>query len=175
MRPKRSDSLTALFALPHPEFRQFSHGLHDLRRTTATMLTAQLGLSLELVATVIGHEAGGAQTRTLTRHYVHDDFVDRKADALARWDRRLRQILAGETGKGSRPAGLTPVHQAVLFFSAARRATLISSGCQKKKFAVRERKDVLFVLAPPAPPAPPVVEQSAATGSVNCSTTTLSP
>jgi hypothetical protein len=27
MRPKRSDSLTALFALPHPEFRQFSHGL----------------------------------------------------------------------------------------------------------------------------------------------------
>jgi hypothetical protein len=31
MRPKRSDSLTALFALPHPEFRQFSHGLHKLR------------------------------------------------------------------------------------------------------------------------------------------------
>ena len=29
MRPKRSDSLTALFALPRPEFRQFPHGLRE--------------------------------------------------------------------------------------------------------------------------------------------------
>jgi integrase len=72
---------------------------HDLRRTTATMLTAGLGLPLDLVASVLGHEAGGAQTRTLTRHYVRDDFVDAKAQALAKWDRRLRSILAGEVGK----------------------------------------------------------------------------
>jgi integrase len=72
---------------------------HDLRRTTATMMAAQLKLPLELVATVVGHEAGGAHTHTLTRHYVHDDFIDSKAQALAKWDRRLRQILAGEAGK----------------------------------------------------------------------------
>jgi integrase len=72
---------------------------HDLRRTTATMMTAQLGLPLELVAMVVGHTAGGSQTQTLVRHYVHDDFVDRKAHALAAWDRRLRAILAGEEGK----------------------------------------------------------------------------
>jgi integrase len=71
---------------------------HDMRRTVATKMV-KLGLSLELVATVVGHSAGNARTSTLVRHYVHDDFIDRKADALARWDRRLRQILAGEAGK----------------------------------------------------------------------------
>ena len=48
---------------------------------------------------VVGHTTGGSQTQTLVRHYVHDDFVDRKATALAPWDRRLRSILAGEAGK----------------------------------------------------------------------------
>jgi integrase len=72
---------------------------HDLRRSTATAMTAQLGLPLELVATVVGHSAGGAQTQTLVRHYVHDDFTNRKLQALAQWDRRLRSILAGEAGK----------------------------------------------------------------------------
>jgi integrase len=71
---------------------------HDLRRTVATEM-AKLGLSLEVVAIVVGHKAGGAGASTLVRHYVHDDFVDRKADALAAWDRRLRAILAGEAGK----------------------------------------------------------------------------
>ena len=80
---------------------------HDLRRTVATMMTAKLSLSLELVAMVVGHTAGGAQTQTLVRHYVHDDFADRKAIGLAQWDRRLRQILAGEARKGGRLAGLT--------------------------------------------------------------------
>ena len=72
---------------------------HDLRRTTATGM-AKLGLPLDLIATVLGHEAGGgSETRTLRKHYVHDDFVDRKAAALAAWDRRLRAILTGESGK----------------------------------------------------------------------------
>lgn len=67
---------------------------HDLRRT-ASVSMAKLGISLETVAMVIGHEAGDG-TRTLARHYLPDDFLDRKADALAKWDRRLRSILAGE-------------------------------------------------------------------------------
>ena len=71
---------------------------HDLRRSAATMMT-KLGLSLELVATIVGHTAGGAATSTLVRHYVHDEFIDRKAAGLAQWDRRLRAILAGEVGK----------------------------------------------------------------------------
>jgi integrase len=72
---------------------------HDLRRTAATMMTAQLSLPLELVAMVVGHTAAGGQTHTLVRHYVHDGFVDRKSHALAAWDGRLRQILADEAGK----------------------------------------------------------------------------
>ncbi len=72
---------------------------HDLRRTTATMMTAQLELPFELVAALVGHTVGGAQTSTLVRYYIRDDFLDRKATALAAWDRRLRAILAGEDGK----------------------------------------------------------------------------
>ena len=71
---------------------------HDLRRSAATMMT-KLGLQLELVATIVGHTAGGAGTATLVRHYVHDEFLDRKALGLGQWDRRLRSILAGENGK----------------------------------------------------------------------------
>ena len=72
---------------------------HDLRRTVATEM-AKLGLPLDLIATVLGHEAGGgSETRTLRKHYVHDDFVDRKATALAKWDRRLRAVLTGEDDK----------------------------------------------------------------------------
>jgi integrase len=71
---------------------------HDLRRTVATEM-AKLGLPLDLVATVLGQEAGGGETRILRKHYVHNQFVDRKTAALAKWDQRLRSILDGEAGK----------------------------------------------------------------------------
>jgi integrase len=77
--------------LPIDRFRT-----HDLRRTVATVMVAQLKLPLELVAIVVGHTVGGSQTQTLVRNYVHDDFVDRKGDALTKWDRHLRSILAGD-------------------------------------------------------------------------------
>jgi integrase len=67
---------------------------HDLRRT-ASVSMVKLGISLETVAMVIGHEAGHG-TRTLARHYLPDDFIDRKTQALTNWDRRLRQIHVGE-------------------------------------------------------------------------------
>ena len=66
---------------------------HDLRRSMATMMT-KLGLPLELTAMIVGHTAGGAGTQTLVRHYVFEEFIDRKADGLAIWDGRLREILA---------------------------------------------------------------------------------
>jgi integrase len=68
---------------------------HDLRRTFATMLV-EMGVALDLVAAIVGHESGGKDTRTLVRHYVRTDMLERKAHALRTWDERLRAIIAGE-------------------------------------------------------------------------------
>ena len=68
---------------------------HDLRRTFATML-AEMGIALDLVAAIVGHELGGKDTRTLVRHYVHTDMLERKAQALKAWDDRLKGIVLGE-------------------------------------------------------------------------------
>ena len=67
---------------------------HDLRRTVATML-AEMGITLDLVAAVVGHEAGGKETRTLVRHYVHTDLIERKIHVLRAWDERMQNIIAG--------------------------------------------------------------------------------
>ena len=67
---------------------------HDLRCTVATML-AEMGVALDLVAAVIGHEAGGKETRTLVRHYVRTDLIERKVHVLRAWDERLQDIVAG--------------------------------------------------------------------------------
>lgn len=67
---------------------------HDLRRTVATML-ADMGIALELVAAVVGHEAGSKDTRTLVRHYIRTDQIERKTQVLHRWDERLEAIVAG--------------------------------------------------------------------------------
>ena len=67
---------------------------HDLRRTVATML-AEMGIALDLVAAVVGREAGGKETRTLVRHYVRTNLIERKAHVLRSWDERLRDIVAG--------------------------------------------------------------------------------
>lgn len=83
--------------LPIPHFRT-----HDLRRTVATGL-ADLGIALDLVAAVLGHEAGSSTTRTLVRHYVRTDAVDRKRVALEAWEARIRAILEGEA---ERPANV---------------------------------------------------------------------
>ena len=67
---------------------------HDLRRTVATML-AEMGITLDLVAAVVGHEAGTKETRTLVRHYVRTDLIERKVNVLRAWDERLQGIVAG--------------------------------------------------------------------------------
>jgi integrase len=68
---------------------------HDLRRTVATMLV-EMGTPLDAVAAVIGHEAGGRETRTLVRHYVRTDLLDRKRAILALWDAHVRALIARE-------------------------------------------------------------------------------
>jgi integrase len=67
---------------------------HDLRRTAVTHM-AKLGLSLDIVAAVIGHEPGGKDVRILVKHYLRDEFVERKTLALKTWDEHLRGIIAG--------------------------------------------------------------------------------
>jgi integrase len=69
---------------------------HDLRRSAATMMV-ELGIPLDLVAAIVGHEAGGRDTRTLVRHYVRTDLIDRKRAALEIWDRHLVAIVEGKT------------------------------------------------------------------------------
>ena len=68
---------------------------HDLRRTFATML-AEMGIAFDLVAAIVGHGPGGRDTRTLVRHYVDSDLLERKAGALRAWDERLKSIVSGE-------------------------------------------------------------------------------
>ena len=68
---------------------------HDLRRTVASGM-AELGISLETIAAVIGHEAGTKGTRTLVRHYVKADLLERKTVALEAWERHLMSLIAGE-------------------------------------------------------------------------------
>jgi hypothetical protein len=47
---------------------------------------------------VVGHEAGGKETRTLVRHYVRTDLIERKLNVLRSWDERLQDIVAGREG-----------------------------------------------------------------------------
>ncbi len=67
---------------------------HDLRRTVATGLV-DLGIPYELTAGVLGHEVGVKEVKTLIRHYVRTDLLERKSNALLAWDTRLRQIVCG--------------------------------------------------------------------------------
>ena len=73
---------------------------HDLRRTVATQLT-EMAIPLELVAAIVGHESGGRETRTLVRHYVRTDLLDRKRTVLEAWDRRLSEIIEGKLPSGN--------------------------------------------------------------------------
>ena len=69
---------------------------HDLRRTFATALD-EMGVNIELIAAIVGHEASvSRETRTLVRHYLHSDKLDRKRAVLEAWDARLRSILRGD-------------------------------------------------------------------------------
>lgn len=66
---------------------------HDLRRTFATMLV-DLGISLDAVASVIGHVGGSRETRTLVRHYVRTDLLEQKSRTLVAWDKHLASLLS---------------------------------------------------------------------------------
>jgi integrase len=80
---------------------------HDLRRTVASQMAA-MGIPLETIALTVGHAAGGKATRTLVKHYVFDEMLDRKRRALKAWDQRLRSILVGASD-----SNVAPLHKLV--------------------------------------------------------------
>jgi hypothetical protein len=59
-------------------------------------MLAEMGIALDLVAAIVGHEAGGKDPRTLVRHYVRSDLLERKTHALRSWDERLKVIVRGK-------------------------------------------------------------------------------
>lgn len=67
---------------------------HDIRRTVATQLI-EIGMNYDIVAAVLGHEAGDRNTRTLVKHYVRSDLIPQKTVALKAWDDRLARIIDG--------------------------------------------------------------------------------
>lgn len=82
------------FLLNHPvPIAKF--GTHDLRRTVVTQMAEDLGVSLDTIARVIGHQAGSKSTRVLVKHYVAAEFIAEKTDALTLWDARLQSIVGG--------------------------------------------------------------------------------
>jgi hypothetical protein len=58
-------------------------------------MLAEMGVALDLVAAIVGHETGARETRVLVRHYVRTDMLERKAHALRTWDERLKAIVIG--------------------------------------------------------------------------------
>lgn len=68
---------------------------HDLRRTAVSSMAA-LGLPLDVIAMIVGHENGARSTTTLRKHYIHTDPVEKKRTVLKAWDEHLRAIIAGE-------------------------------------------------------------------------------
>jgi hypothetical protein len=60
-----------------------------------------MGVALDLVAAVVGHEAGSRDTRTLVRHYVRTDLVDRKRAVLTAWDHRVQEIILAREYSGN--------------------------------------------------------------------------
>jgi hypothetical protein len=85
--------LTRRTALPIGVFTS-----HDLRRTFATML-AEMGVALDMVAAIVGHESGGKDTRTLVRHYVHTERLSARRRRSARGTSGSRASCLAKSAK----------------------------------------------------------------------------
>jgi integrase len=78
---------------------------HDLRRTVATALV-DMGIPLDTVAAVIGHDAGRKGTRTLVRHYVRTEQIQRKAQVLGAWNEKVESLLFEGVGSLEPPRAI---------------------------------------------------------------------
>ena len=66
---------------------------HDLRRTASTTMTAN-GISREIVSKIVNHSEPG-----VTRIYDRYSYDKEKKNAMNKWDRILKRIISGDTGK----------------------------------------------------------------------------
>ncbi|WP_444851215.1 tyrosine-type recombinase/integrase [Neoaquamicrobium sediminum] len=67
---------------------------HDLRRTVVSGMD-ELGIALDTIAAVVGHQRGSRDTRTLVKHYSRPKLDERIEAALSAWDRHLGDIIEG--------------------------------------------------------------------------------
>lgn len=67
---------------------------HDLRRTVVSQMD-ELGIRLDDIAAVVGHQRGTKATQTLVRHYARPKLDERVEAALKAWDGRLAEIIKG--------------------------------------------------------------------------------
>jgi len=89
-RPLRSDDVGLAL---NNRTRPLAHfTTHDLRRTFVSVLD-ELGVPLETIAAAIGHRRGGAETRTLIRHYSRPNLDNRIEGAFSIWDQHVSQLL----------------------------------------------------------------------------------
>ncbi|WP_374622457.1 tyrosine-type recombinase/integrase [Devosia sp.] len=68
---------------------------HDLRRTVVSKMD-ELGISLDTIAAVIGHQRGSASTRVLVRHYSRPVLDAQVEVALNAWAAHLAGIVEGK-------------------------------------------------------------------------------
>jgi integrase len=68
--------------------------LRDIRRTAETMLAA-MGVNRDIRAQLLSHGISGVQAM----HYDRHDYIKEKADALAKWEKRLAEIEKGKKTK----------------------------------------------------------------------------
>lgn len=80
---------------------------HDLRRTVASRLD-DLGVPLDTIAAVLGHQRGTAATRTLVRHYSRPQLDARVGSALALWERTISDKISGRLGNNVIQIGANP-------------------------------------------------------------------
>ena len=57
----------------------------------------EMGIALDTIAAVVGHQRGSRNTHTVIGHYSRPRLDDRVEAALVAWDARLRAIIEGET------------------------------------------------------------------------------
>jgi integrase len=68
---------------------------HDLRRTVASTMYAELNISRDVIGLLVGHSGDDDKNaRTLIRHYLPTDLIKRKTAALKDWDAHLRAIIS---------------------------------------------------------------------------------
>ncbi|HEV2898012.1 MAG TPA: integrase family protein [Pseudaminobacter sp.] len=81
-------------ALLHRKLPCVRFSTHDLRRTVVSCMD-EMGIALDTIASVVGHQRGTKGTRTLVRHYSRPRLDERVEAALSAWDARLHDIIEG--------------------------------------------------------------------------------